>query len=149
MTQIALFACILPTILRALGYAWEQVEGGDRSRPVWALQRLPVATSREVASAAMETTMLTCNGVELETHTNPQGFLIVNQYAYRIARHPHQDANGEWQTDRERCGWTVDFCWAVAPIWEPYVDGPFATPQEAVAAFAAKGCKPMPGRGQS
>lgn len=121
MSQLVLFATILPIIIRALGYAWKQVDaprpGAD---PVWALDRAPRAGKRQRTKG---------------------GDLVVNQYAYRIARHPHQDANGEWPVDRERCGWTVDYCWAVAPIWEPYIDGPFATPQEAAAAFAAKGPK--------
>ena len=50
-----------------------------------------------------------------------------HHWAYRIARHPRSE------------GWTVDYCWTAAPIWEAYADGPFKSPHAAAAAFAAKG----------
>jgi hypothetical protein len=117
MSQLALIAAILPTIFRVRRYTWKQVPGGRD--PVWALDRVPAGSGRQ--------------------ERNASGDLVVEKHAYRIARHPFKDASGKRVDARERRGWTVDVCWAVAPIWEPYLDGPFATPQEAAEAVAQKG----------
>lgn len=122
MSQLVLFASLFPVIIRALGNTWKRVDaptGRPDADPVWALDRCPRSAGK--------------------LQRNKAGDLVVNQFAYRIVRHPHQAPDGSWQVDRCKCGWTVDYCWAVAPIWEPYIDGPFATPQAAAEAFAAKG----------
>lgn len=119
--QLVLLAAALPAIIRSLGYAWKQVPGGRD--PVWALDRVPHSAGGR-------------------RQRNKAGDLAINQYAYRIARHPFKAVDGSRPLERERCGWTVDVCWAVGPIWEPYLDGPFATPQEAADAVAKHGLKP-------